>query len=79
LCEYVQHYSMIDYVMLSATIENRAVEYVDHLHEHFEDPCVIRDGCYVAPSMPGFSIRMHESSLDRYEYPGGEAWAAGDA
>jgi L-fuconate dehydratase len=78
LCEYVQHYSMIDYVMLSATVEGRAVEYVDHLHEHFEDPCVIRDGCYVAPSMPGFSIRMLEASLDRYQYPGGEAWGAGD-
>ena len=45
LCEYVQHYSMIDYVMLSATTENRSIEYVDHLHEHFEDPCVIRNGC----------------------------------
>lgn len=76
LCEYVQHYSMIDYVMLSATLENRAIEYVDHLHEHFEDPCVIRNGCYVAPSVPGFSIRMLDASLDRYEYPNGAAWRA---
>ncbi len=76
LCEYVQHYSMIDYVMLSASLEGRAVEYVDHLHEHFEDPCVIRKGAYVAPTKPGFSIRMLDASLDRYEYPSGEEWRA---
>lgn len=74
LCEYVQHYSMIDYVMLSASLEDRGVEYVDHLHEHFEDPCVIRSGRYMAPSMPGFSIRMLDASLDRYEYPHGAEW-----
>ncbi|MBG9791006.1 hypothetical protein ABD76_00010, partial [Paenibacillus dendritiformis] len=65
--------------MLSATLENRAIEYVDHLHEHFEDPCVIRNGCYVVPLMPGFSIRMRDASLDRYEYPNGAAWRAEDA
>ncbi len=74
LCEYVQHYSMIDYVMLSASLEGRVVEYVDHLHEHFEDPCVIRDGCYAVPAQAGFSIRMLDTSLDRYEYPQGAEW-----
>ena len=76
LCEYVQHYSMIDYVMLSATLEGRSVEYVDHLHEHFEDPCVIRGGAYLPPAQPGFSIKMLDASLDHYEYPRGEAWHA---
>jgi len=76
LCEYVQHYSIIDYVLLSGTLENRGVEYVDHLHEHFEDPCVIRAGRYMVPSMPGFSIRMHDASLDRYAYPHGVEWSS---
>lgn len=74
LCEYVQHYSMIDYVLLSGRLDDRATEYVDHLHEHFEDPCVVRGGCYVAPSQPGFSIRMREASLDQYEFPNGHVW-----
>lgn len=74
LCEYVQHYSMIDCVMLAGTTEGRSIEYVDHLHEHFEDPCRIEAGAYVAPSQPGFSVKMHDASLARYEYPVGAAW-----
>lgn len=74
LCEYVQHFSMIDYVMISADLEGRMAEYVDHLHEHFEDPCVIRDGAYVAPSRPGYSIKMREETLSRYEFPSGSEW-----
>lgn len=76
LCEYVQHFSMIDYVMMSADLQDRMIEYVDHLHEHFEDPCVIRDGAYVAPSQPGYSVKMREETLSRYEYPNGSEWRA---
>jgi L-fuconate dehydratase len=79
LCEYVQHFSMIDYVMISADLEGRMAEYVEHLHEHFEDPCVIRDGSYVAPSQPGYSIKMRDASLARYEYPIGSEWSGTDA
>jgi L-fuconate dehydratase len=74
LCEYVQHLSIFDYVALSGCLENRVCEYVDHLHEHFVDPCVIRDAHYVAPLAPGYSITMKPQSLDTYEFPGGEAW-----
>ena len=44
LCELVQHLSMIDFIAISGTWENRITEFVDHLHEHFEDPCVIKNG-----------------------------------
>ena len=74
LCEYVQHLSMIDYICISGSQENRIVEYVDHLHEHFVDPVVIRNGRYMPPTTPGYSITMYPESLDRYEYPHGTAW-----
>ncbi len=70
LCEYVQHLSMIDYLCIAGTHEGRVVEFVDHLHEHFEDPCVIRDAAYMPPTAPGFSIQMKEASRQRYAYRG---------
>ena len=74
LCEYVQHLSMIDYVRISADLTDRVVEFVDHLHEHFEDPCVIKNGAYMAPNKPGYSIKMFDNSLDMYRYPDGSEW-----
>ena len=75
LCEYVQHLAIFDYVCVSASVENRIVEYVDHLHEHFVDPVVIRDGRYMPPTAPGYSITMRPESLSRFRYPDGAAWA----
>lgn len=68
LCEYVQHLSMIDYVAVSGTKEGRVIEYVDHLHEHFIDPCVIRDAAYMPPSRPGFSIEMKPESIAEFTF-----------
>jgi L-fuconate dehydratase len=75
LCEYVQHLAIFDYVCVSASLENRIVEYVDHLHEHFLHPVVVRDGRYMPPSAPGYSITMRPESLRTYRYPDGPAWA----
>lgn len=75
LCEYVQHLSMFDFVCVSGSTENRIIEYVDHLHEHFLDPVVVRGGRYMPPSAPGYSITMRSESLDEYAYPDGAAWA----
>jgi L-fuconate dehydratase len=74
LCEYVQHLAMFDYVAVSGSLEDRFVEWVDHLHEHFRDPAIVRDGRYVAPTAPGYSIEMRTESLARYEFPYGLAW-----
>jgi L-fuconate dehydratase len=74
LCEYVQHIAMFDYIAVSGSLENRMCEYVDHLHEHFLDPCVIRDARYLAPLRPGYSISIRPESLDAYEFPGGRVW-----
>ena len=74
LCEYVQHLSMIDYVQISADLNDRVIEFVDHLHEHFEDPCRIDNGAYVVPAQPGYSIKMREETLKNYAYPDGSEW-----
>ncbi|AKG43416.1 L-fuconate dehydratase [Streptomyces xiamenensis] len=79
LCELVQHLSVFDYVAVSGSLEGRVTEYVDHLHEHFTDPCVVREGAYVLPSAPGYSARMHEESVAAYTYPTGAYWAAATA
>ena len=70
LCEYVQHLSMIDYLCFSATHEGRVTEYVDHLHEHFIEPCDIQNTAYMPPKLPGFSIEMKPESLQEYLFRG---------
>jgi L-fuconate dehydratase len=75
LCEYVQHVALFDYIAASGSLDNRVLEYVDHLHEHFVDPVVIRNGHYMPPRRPGYSIEMHAQTLERFEFPAGPAWA----
>ncbi|MFJ1882193.1 MULTISPECIES: L-fuconate dehydratase [unclassified Streptomyces] len=76
LCELVQHLSMFDYVAVSGSWDNRVIEYVDHLHEHFADPTVIESGRYTAPGSPGFSARMLPESIAAHRYPEGAVWQA---
>jgi len=74
LCELVQHLSIFDYIALSGSLDNRVAEYVDHLHEHFVDPCVVVNGHYVMPDRPGYSVRMLERSVADFAYPDGAYW-----
>jgi L-fuconate dehydratase len=74
LCEYVQHYSLFDYIAVSASLENRVLEYIDNLHEHFVHPVEIRSGRYMPPKAPGFTITMRPESLDAYAFPNGPVW-----
>lgn len=74
LCEYVQHLSMFDYIAVTGTMENRLIEFVDHLHEHFLEPVVIRRGHYMPPVKPGYSIEMKKETLIDYEFPNGKIW-----
>ena len=75
LCEYVQNVSLFDYIAVSGSLDGRVLEYVDHLHEHFVEPVVIREGHYMPPKRPGYSIEMHAESLRQFEFPNGPAWA----
>jgi L-fuconate dehydratase len=74
LCEYVQHESLFDFICVTGSHEGRMIEFVDHLHEHFVDPCVVRRGHYQVPTAPGTSITMKPASLETYAFPQGEAW-----
>jgi L-fuconate dehydratase len=74
LCELVQHLAAFDYVAVGGSLQGRVVEFVDHLHEHFVDACVVAGGRYRAPSRPGYSSEMRAESLARFAYPAGPAW-----
>ncbi len=75
LCEYVQHLSMFDYIAVTASMENRVTEYVDHLHEHFIHPVIIRNARYMPPLEPGYSITIKPESRNDYRFPDGPVWA----
>jgi L-fuconate dehydratase len=77
LCEYVPHASIFDYIAVTGSLENRVIEYVDHLHEHFVDPIEVRGGAYRVPTSPGTNITMKAASLVAYAYPDGVVWRAG--
>jgi L-fuconate dehydratase len=77
LCEIVQHLSMFDYVALTGTTEDRKIEWIDHLHEHFAAPASVVRGRYRAPQAPGMSAEMLPESLAEYSYPSGAAWRDG--
>jgi L-fuconate dehydratase len=77
LCELVQHLAMADFVAITGQIEDRAIEFVDHLHEHFVDPVRIREGRYLAPVAAGFSAEMRAEALAYYHFPDGDAWSPG--
>ena len=74
LCEYVQHISAIDFIVISGQLDGRATEFADHLHEHFVDPVRVVGGHYQLPSQPGYSAEMHPESLAQLAYPHGEVW-----
>jgi L-fuconate dehydratase len=74
LCEYVQHLAVFDYISVSGTLEDRVVEWVDHLHEHFRYPAVVENGRYRVPREAGYSIEMLQSSIEEFAFPDGSAW-----
>ena len=75
LCEYVQHLSIFDYIAISGSLENRMIEYTPHLHEHFVHPAIVKNGRYVPPVAPGYSVTMYPASMAAYSYPEGSEWA----
>lgn len=74
LCEAVQHLSMFDYVAVSGSKEDRMIEFVDHLHQHFVDPVDVHAGVYWPPSSPGAGTEMLRETLAEYSFPDGPVW-----
>ncbi|TNB74588.1 L-fuconate dehydratase [Arthrobacter sp. BB-1] len=79
LCELVQHLSIFDFIAISGDLTGRVTEFVDHLHEHFVDPCIIRDGAYIMPANPGYSAELKVQTLQDYAFPWGNYWTGTDA
>jgi L-fuconate dehydratase len=75
LCELVQHLSMFDFIAVSGSMDDRVIEYVDHLHEHFVAPVVVRGGRYLVPTAPGAGAEMRPQTLAAYRFPDGAIWA----
>ena len=76
LCELVQHLSMFDYIAVAGRMDDRIVEFVDHLHEHFVDPVVIRRARYMPPTAPGYGSEIKAASRAEFRYPDGPVWQA---
>jgi len=74
LCEYVQHLSIFDYIAVSGSLEKRMTEYTSHLHEFFVTPVTVKNGCYMPPQEPGYSIEMKTDSIQSYLWPTGSVW-----
>jgi L-fuconate dehydratase len=74
LCEYVQHLAFFDYLRVSCSMEDRVIEFVDHLHEHFVDPVRVVRGRYQLSTLPGYSIEMKPESLAAYDFAIGSVW-----
>jgi L-fuconate dehydratase len=79
LCEYVQHLAVFDFISVSGSLEDRVVEWVDHLHEHFRYPAVVERGRYRVPTDAGYSIEMLPSSLEEFAFPDGPTWSVAEA
>ncbi|GIJ46543.1 mandelate racemase [Virgisporangium aliadipatigenens] len=75
LCEYVQHLAIFDFLRVGGSLDGRMVEYVDHLHEHFTDPVRTRNGRYLLPTRPGYSVELKPESIKQFSFPDGPAWA----
>ena len=68
LCEYVQHLTMIDYICVSGTQEDRIAEYSDHLHEHLRHPVTMKNGRYMPPENSGYSVEFLDSAINEFSY-----------
>lgn len=68
LCEAVQHLAMFDFIAVSGRMDNRTIEFVNHLHEHFVTPVDVHDGRYWAPRAAGAGSEMLAPSIAAYTH-----------
>jgi L-fuconate dehydratase len=70
----VQHLAMFDSVAVTGHHDLRVVEFVDHLHEHFVVPTVVKNARYIPPLEAGAGAEMKSQSIKDYLYPTGKEW-----
>ena len=73
LCEYVQHLNLINKFIISNN-NLQLCEYAESCSEHFKNPAVIKEGGYVTPINPGYSVEIKESSIKKFDYTEGSYW-----
>jgi L-fuconate dehydratase len=76
LCQHVQHFSMFDFLRVSARLDDRMIEYAGHLHEHFVEPLRVAGGRYHAPLAAGFGLEIKQASISANRFPDGDVWRA---
>lgn len=74
LCELVQHLAMFDAVAVTGHHPDRVVEFVDHLHEHFVVPTIIKNAHYMPPLKPGAGGEMFAKTISDFTFPTGREW-----
>jgi hypothetical protein len=61
-----QHLAMFDFVAMGGSWQGRYLADVDHLHEHFADPVVIKNGRYVTPLTASIGAKMLTSRVEGF-------------
>jgi L-fuconate dehydratase len=75
LCNMIRHYAIWDQIAVSATSEDRIVEYIDFLQaDVFCAPVLVKEGSYVTPENSGWGLEVKPEFLERYRFPYGEVW-----
>ncbi len=78
LCNMIQHYGMWDQIAVSGHSSTQLIEYIDFLQDDVEYPVAVRDGCYVAPTAPGWGLEFRPAFIESHRYPDGEVWRSRD-
>ena len=76
LCEYVQHLNLINKFIITNN-DLSLSEYAESCSEHFENPAQIINGNYVTPTKPGYSAKIKNSSLDKFDFNNGREYFKG--
>ncbi len=74
LCEAVQHFAFFNAISVAADPSQLALEYVDHLHEHLDQPVEVTSGRYRLPTQPGAGTAFRPGTAAAFAYPCGTEW-----
>ena len=66
----IRHYAIWDQIAVSATSEDRIVEYIDFLQaDVFCAPVLVKEGCYVTPESSGWGLEVKPDFLSVTDFP----------
>ncbi len=74
LNEYTQHLALINYLCVSG--EKSLLEHINSFREVLTQPVQTKDGHFVTPYEPGYSVEYKEEAFAKYRYPDGTFWTS---